>query len=89
VVVRAATNAVFGVEVAVTDRGPGFSKQKLSRLFEPFSSTKKNGMGIRLPICQTIIQAHGGYPSAENNRDTGATVRFTLPLSRQGEEELK
>jgi PAS domain S-box-containing protein len=82
VVVRTATNAVFGLEVAVTDRGPGFSKQKLSRLFEPFSSTKKNGMGMGLIICQRIIEAHGGDLTAENNPDGGATVHFTLPLSQ-------
>jgi two-component system sensor kinase FixL len=67
------------VEITVTDRGPGFSKEKLARLFEPFFTTKKDGMGIGLAICHKIIDAHGGRLQAENNPDRGATVRFTLP----------
>jgi PAS domain S-box-containing protein len=87
VTIHATTNSALGVEVMVTDQGPGFSRWKLSRLFEPFSSTKKNGMGMGLAICQTIIQAHGGNISAENNPDRGATVRFTLSRSQQKVEE--
>ncbi|MBV9732748.1 MAG: PAS domain-containing protein, partial [Verrucomicrobia bacterium] len=86
IVVRAATAAALGVEVMVTDQGPGFSKWKLSSLFEPFLSTKKNGMGMGLAICHTIIQAHGGQISAANNPDRGATVRFTLPINAPREE---
>jgi PAS domain S-box-containing protein len=80
VVVRAATHAALGLEVTVTDQGPGFSKGKLAKLFEPFFTTKKKGMGMGLAICQRIIQSHGGHLSAENNPDRGATVRFTLPI---------
>jgi PAS domain S-box-containing protein len=87
VTVRATTNPSLGVEVMVTDQGPGFPGWKLSRLFEPFSTTKKSGMGMGLAICQTIIQAHRGHISAENNPNRGATVRFTLPPSRQKVEE--
>jgi PAS domain S-box-containing protein len=79
VVVRAVPSATSGVEITVTDRGPGFSKEKLARLFEPFFTTKKDGMGIGLAICHKIIDAHGGRLQAENNPDRGATVRFTLP----------
>jgi PAS domain S-box-containing protein len=86
VVVRA-TTAALGVEVTVTDQGPGFPKWKLARLFEPFLSTKKNGMGMGLAICQTIIQAHGGHITGENNPGRGATVRFTLRASNPREEK--
>jgi two-component system, LuxR family, sensor kinase FixL len=79
VAVRAAPSATSGVEIAVTDQGPGFCKEKLAKFFEPFFTTKKDGMGIGLRICRTIIEAHGGRLSAENNPDRGATVRFTLP----------
>ena len=78
VVVRAVPSAAPGVEMTVTDQGPGFSKEKLAKLFEPFFTTKKHGMGVGLAICQTIIRAHGGQLTAENNPDRGATVRFTL-----------
>jgi two-component system sensor kinase FixL len=86
VTVRATTNSTLGVEVVITDQGPGFPKWKLSRLFEPFATTKKTGMGMGLAICQRIIKAHGGHISAENNPDRGATVRFTLRSSHLLEE---
>jgi len=78
VVVRAVPSALSVVEMTVTDQGPGFSKEKLAKSFEPFFTTKKHGMGVGLAICQTIIRAHGGQLTAENNPDRGATVRFTL-----------
>ena len=65
------------VEVAVSDSGPGVEKEKLARLFDPFYTTKPNGMGLGLPISQTIIAAHGGKIWAEN--DVGATFFFTVP----------
>lgn len=87
VLVRALPSATWGVEMSVTDRGPGFSNEILAKLFEPFFTTKKHGMGIGLRICQTIIEAHGGQLTAENNPDRGATMRFTLPASPHEEEQ--
>ena len=87
VLVRALPSATWGVEMRVTDRGPGFSKETLARLFEPFFSTKKHGMGIGLRICRTIIEAHGGQLTAENNPGRGTTMRFTLPANPHEEEK--
>jgi len=87
VMVSAARDGTLGVEVRVTDQGPGFSSWKLSRPFEPFSSTKKKGMGMGLAICRTIIQAHGGHIVAANNPGRGATVRFNLRPSEFKAEE--
>jgi two-component system, LuxR family, sensor kinase FixL len=87
VLVRATTSTRQGVEVTVADQGPGFPKWQMSRLFEPFLSTKKNGMGMGLAICQTIVQAHGGHLTAVNNPDRGATLRFTLPRTYSKKEE--
>jgi two-component system, LuxR family, sensor kinase FixL len=87
VLVRAADSTPQGVVVTVADQGPGFPKWQLSRLFEPFLSTKKNGMGMGLAICQTIVQAHGGHLTAVNNSDRGATLRFTLPRTCSRKEE--
>jgi C4-dicarboxylate-specific signal transduction histidine kinase/ABC-type uncharacterized transport system substrate-binding protein len=86
VVIRAMSHAMQGVEICVTDRGPGFTEETLTRLFEPFFTTKKHGMGVGLRICQRIIEAHDGQLTAENNPDRGARVRFTLPRSRHEKE---
>ncbi len=68
-------------EIAVRDTGDGISPENLKRLFEPFFTTKPNGMGMGLAISQTIIQAHVGRITAENNPDGGATFRITLPVA--------
>ena len=68
------------IRVSVTDRGAGIAPEMLERIFEPFYTTKAQGMGLGLPICRTIIEAHGGRLWAENNAERGATFRFTLPV---------
>jgi two-component system, LuxR family, sensor kinase FixL len=67
------------VEVAVRDRGPGIPPANLPRLFESFFTTKADGMGLGLSIARSLVLAHGGEIRAENNRDGGATFRFTIP----------
>lgn len=67
------------VEVWVSDRGAGLSEAAASTLFEPFRSTKPDGMGIGLSISRTIIEAHGGRIWADLNPVGGAVFRFTLP----------
>jgi signal transduction histidine kinase len=66
------------VEVSLTDSGPGFSKEMLQHVFEPFQTTKAKGLGLGLTICQTIVRMHGGRLVVANNGDKGAIVRFTL-----------
>jgi PAS domain S-box-containing protein len=66
-------------EVAVSDTGPGINPDRLPRVFDPFFSTKKEGMGLGLSIVRSVVQAHGGRIWAENNPGGGATFRFTLP----------
>jgi two-component system sensor kinase FixL len=69
------------VEVAVADSGHGIAPDILPRVFEPFVTTKAKGLGIGLAVSRTIIEAHGGRLWAQNNRDAGATFRFTLPVA--------
>jgi two-component system sensor kinase FixL len=69
------------IEVAVSDTGPGLAPAVAGRLFEPFITTKPDGMGIGLSICLSIIEAHGGRLWAEPNPDGGAVFRFTLPTA--------
>jgi signal transduction histidine kinase len=68
-----------GVCVAVRDTGPGLSPETLSRLFEPFYTTKSEGMGIGLSICRSIIEAHGGRLWAIQCEPQGALFQFTIP----------
>ena len=66
-----------GVRVGVRDTGPGLSPESLSRLFEPFYTTKPEGMG--LSICRSIIEAHGGWLWATGCEPRGALFQFTIP----------
>jgi PAS domain S-box-containing protein len=67
------------VIVRVSDTGPGLSDAILDNLFEPFRTTKETGTGLGLPICRTIVEAHGGRLWAENRPESGAIFSFTLP----------
>ena len=66
------------VEISVSDRGPGISPDIAERLFQPFVTTKQDGMGVGLSICRTIVEAHGGKIWAEARPGGGAVFRFTL-----------
>jgi two-component system sensor kinase FixL len=79
VTVRVARNGEVGVHVAVHDTGTGLTGDKLDRIFKPFYTTKREGLGLGLSISRSIIEAHGGRLTAENNPGKGATFRFTLP----------
>jgi len=69
-----------GVRVEVRDSGPGLSQESLGRLFDPFYTTKRGGMGMGLSICRSIIEAHGGQVGATANVPRGAAFHFTLPV---------
>jgi signal transduction histidine kinase len=68
-----------GVCVAVRDTGPGLSPERLPRLFEPFYTTKADGMGMGLSICCSIIEAHGGRLWATRCEPRGALFQFAIP----------
>jgi two-component system sensor kinase FixL len=71
------------VEISVADTGHGIPDDFTNQLFQPFVSTKPQGMGLGLSICRTIIKAHGGHLSAESDVSGGAIFKFTLPLASQ------
>jgi two-component system, LuxR family, sensor kinase FixL len=77
--VRAKTNGARTVEISVRDHGTGLASDKLAEIFQPFYTTKREGLGMGLPISRSIIEAHGGRLWAENNPDRGATFYFTVP----------
>jgi two-component system sensor kinase FixL len=66
------------VRITVTDTGPGLSQESYANLFEAFSSTKEDGMGLGLSICRTIVEAHGGRIWAEPPGSLGAIFHFTV-----------
>jgi PAS domain S-box-containing protein len=67
------------VEFFVRDRGPGVPATLKEKLFEPFFSTKQDGMGMGLNICRTIIEFHHGRLSVEDRAGGGAVFKFSLP----------
>jgi two-component system sensor kinase FixL len=80
--VRTQSTPHGSVEVSVADRGAGIPVADLERIFEPFVTTKSNGMGLGLAICRSIVEAHGGRLWATNNADRGATLHCELPAQR-------
>ena len=70
-------------ELSVSDRGPGIPEDTLREVFEPFFTSKAEGMGMGLSIARTIVEAHKGKISAENPRDGGAMFKIRIPLSDQ------
>jgi C4-dicarboxylate-specific signal transduction histidine kinase len=73
-----------GVEVAVSDSGPGLPPGHEAKIFDPFITTKAEGMGMGLSIARTIIEAHGGRIRVESIPGQGATFIFSLPCENGG-----
>ena len=71
------------VEVAVSDQGHGVPEEMVERLFEPFFSTKRDGMGMGLSISRSILEAHEGRIWVTPNRHHGVSFRFSLPVVRR------
>lgn len=66
------------VQISVEDTGSGIAPEVLIKLFKPFTTTKKSGMGVGLSICRTIVESHGGKIWADSTPGEGATFHFTL-----------
>ena len=68
---------------AIHDSGPGIDEDNLGRIFDSFFTTKEDGIGIGLAICQSIIAAHGGTLAVSNHRDGGALFHVSLPTAEE------
>jgi two-component system sensor kinase FixL len=66
---------------SVADSGTGIAPEIAQHLFQPFVTSKVNGMGVGLSICRTIIEAHGGRIAAHSNEGGGTVFEFTLPFA--------
>lgn len=73
-----------GLRVCVADQGPGIQPGDLERVFEPFVTTKTDGLGLGLAVCRKIIIAHGGRLWAANNAGRGTSFFFTVPTNSGG-----
>jgi C4-dicarboxylate-specific signal transduction histidine kinase len=72
------------VLVRVADSGPGLDPQTLEQIFDPYYTTKRDGLGMGLTICRSIIDAHNGRLWAIANQPRGASFQFTLPSDLDG-----
>lgn len=68
-----------GVEIVIEDRGNGIDPNRLDRIFDPFYTTKRNGMGMGLYVTREIVRSHGGRITVKRNPDRGMRFRIVLP----------
>ncbi|HTZ76424.1 MAG TPA: MASE4 domain-containing protein [Stellaceae bacterium] len=89
-IIVATTAAADGmIEVSLADTGPGLAEEVRERLFQPFVTTKAEGMGIGLSICRSIVEAHGGRLWVTPNPGGGTVFRFTVPRAPAVEEPVR
>ena len=74
--------------VTVSDTGPGLPAGAEETVFDPFYTTKRDGMGMGLSIVRSILESHGGSIRAANHADGGAVFEFTLPLSADDSQSV-
>ena len=75
-------NKTDDIELSISDNGPGFPDMDVTKLFEPYMTTREKGTGLGLAIAQKIINDHGGHIHLANQKQKGAIVRITLPIER-------
>lgn len=73
--------------LSVADAGVGLDSEGMDRLFQPFYTTKSNGMGIGLSVSRSIIESHQGRLWATPNEGPGATFSFSIPAVPEGVRE--
>jgi signal transduction histidine kinase len=72
------------VYIRVKDNGAGIEKKEIHKIFTPFFTTKKEGLGIGLAICKSIVKKHNGELSVESEKDKGSVFTISLPVEKRG-----
>jgi PAS domain S-box-containing protein len=80
--VRTERDPERGIRLSVQDNGVGIGAERIERLFDPFYTTKCNGLGIGLSVSRTIVESHGGHLWGASNAGAGVTFAFTIPGRR-------
>jgi signal transduction histidine kinase len=75
------------IGISVQDSGPGIAPSQMERIFDPFVTTKRDGMGMGLAICRMILERHGGRLSASAGVDAGARFEIMLPIKPAADVE--
>ncbi|MDB5739396.1 MAG: sensor signal transduction histidine kinase, partial [Alphaproteobacteria bacterium] len=86
IIITTAQDGPAGVSIVIRDTGPGLAPEIQQKLFQPFVTTKQQGMGIGLMICQSIIEAHGGSIRSVPDDLGGAAFQILLPARAIGDE---
>ena len=78
---RASRGGAEVAEITVDDNGPGFQRELIGQVFDPYVTTKAKGTGLGLAIVRKIVEEHGGHIEADNRAEGGASIRIDLPLT--------
>jgi nitrogen fixation/metabolism regulation signal transduction histidine kinase len=76
-------------EITVEDNGPGFQRDMIGQVFDPYVTTKVKGTGLGLAIVRKIVEEHGGHIEAGNQESGGASIRVDLPLGDVGRDRAR
>jgi two-component system sensor kinase FixL len=85
VTIKATLDGADTIRVGVRDNGVGLAADTVDKIFLPFFTSKRDGLGLGLSISRSIVEIHRGRIWAENNKDRGATFYFTLPTGASAE----
>jgi C4-dicarboxylate-specific signal transduction histidine kinase len=85
--IRTSKNGSDAILVTVEDNGHGIPPETLEHIFDPFFTTKESGLGLGLPICRSIVEAHGGRLWATSNAEDGTIFKLSLPIDDEGHHD--
>jgi two-component system, NtrC family, nitrogen regulation sensor histidine kinase NtrY len=88
VVTAAEVHGIDVIEIIVADNGPGFKRDSLGQVFDPYVTTKPKGTGLGLAIVKKLVEEHVGTIGAENREEGGAVIKIQLPVNEAARSQL-